>query len=65
MAEGLSIAVMETAEVLAEVYTPGVMNAGLSDGIFWIGMVLALMAGFVAAYPVNYVLVKRGVRHCH
>ena len=51
--------------MLAEVYTPGVMSAGLSDGIFWIGMVLALMAGFVAAYPVNYVLVKRGVRHCH
>ena len=29
VAEGLSIAVMETAEVLAEVYTPGVMSAGL------------------------------------
>ena len=29
------------------------------------GLSIALIAGFVAAYPVNYVLVKRGVRHCH
>ena len=65
VAEGLSIAVMETAEVMAEVYTPGVMSAGLGEGIFWLGMCFALIAGFVAAYPVNYVLVKRGVRHCH
>jgi len=65
IAEGLSIAVMETAEVLVEVYTPGVMSAGLTDGVFWWGMLLALAAGFVAAFPVNYILVRRGVRHQH
>lgn len=64
-AEGLSIAVMETAEVLVEVYTPGVMQAGLTDGIFWLGMLLALAAGFAAAFPVNVVLVSRGIRHQH
>ncbi len=63
--EGLSIAVMETAEVLTEIYTPGVMNAHINDPVFWLGMLLALAAGFVAAYPVNYVLAKRGVRHKH
>ena len=56
---------LPTAEVMAEVYTPGVMSAGLGEGIFWLGMCFALIAGFAAAYPVNYVLVKRGVRHCH
>lgn len=25
----------------------------------------ALVAGFCAAYPVNFVMVKRGIRHCH
>lgn len=30
VAEGLSIVVMETAEVLVEVYTPGVMTAGFA-----------------------------------
>lgn len=65
LAEGLSIAVMETAEVLVEVYTPGVMAAGLSSWLFWGGMLLALTAGFVAAFPINYVLVGRGIRHAH
>ncbi len=65
VAEGLSIAVMETAEVLVEVYTPGVMQAGLSSPIFWGGMLLALTAGFLAAWPVNYWLVGKGVRHIH
>jgi len=55
--EGLSIAVMETAEVLVEVYTPGVMGAGLAGWMFWGGMLLTLTAGFLAAFPVNYVLV--------
>ena len=65
LAEGLSIAVMETAEVLVEVYTPGVMEAGLTSWLFWVGMFLALLAGFMAAFPVNYVLVGRGIRHVH
>jgi len=54
IAEGLSIAVMEATEVLVEVYTPGVMSSGLSSPIFWLGMGLALKAGFIAAWPVNY-----------
>lgn len=53
IAEGLSIVVMETFEVLVEVYTPGVMEAGLTSWLFWAGMLLALVAGFIAAFPVN------------
>jgi len=65
VAEGISIAVMETAEVLVEVYTPGVMEAGLLSWLFWVGMLLALIAGFIAAFPINYVLVGKGIRHVH
>jgi len=65
IAEGLSIAVMEATEVLVQVYTPGVMEAGLTNWIFWAGMFLALTAGFIAAYPVNYYLIGKGVRHQH
>jgi putative flippase GtrA len=65
VAEGLSIAVMEAFEVLTQVAIPGVMEAGLTDGIFWLGMVAALIVGFVAAFPVNYYMIKRGVRHQH
>lgn len=65
VAEGLSILVMETAEALVQIYTPGVMMAGLTDGLFWIGMGIALAAGFLAALPVNVWLVSRGIRHAH
>ena len=65
IAEGLSIAVMETAEILIQVYTPGVMEAGFSSWLFWGGMLLALAAGFIAAFPINYILVGKGIRHVH
>jgi hypothetical protein len=65
IAEGLSIAVMEAVEVWTQLSIPGVMEAGLTDGLFWLGMFLGLAAGFVAALPVNYVVIARGVRHQH
>lgn len=65
IAEGLSIAVMETVEVLVQVYTPGVMEAHLGDWLFWKGMLFGLVAGFIAAFPVNYFFVKKGIRHQH
>ncbi len=65
VAESLSIVVMETTEVLVQIYTPGVMEAGLLSWIFWLGMGLALVAGYIAAFPVNYVLVGKGIRHVH
>jgi hypothetical protein len=52
-------------EVVLQVVTPGVMAAGLDSWIFWLGMGLALAAGYVAAFPVNYVLVGKGIRHVH
>jgi hypothetical protein len=63
--EGLSILVMEAAEVTTEIYTPGVMTAHINQPIFWVGMLLALSAGWLAAFPVNFVLAKRGVTHAH
>ncbi len=65
VSEGLSIAVMESAEVAAQILTPGVMEAGLTDGLFWFGMGIALLAGFVAALPVNIIMIGRGIRHVH
>lgn len=63
--EGISIAVMETFEVLTQIMIPGVMESHLTDLIFWTGMILSLAAGFVAALPVNYYMVRKGVRHIH
>lgn len=63
--EGISIAVMEAFEVLTQMMIPGVMDSHLNDLLFWIGMIVSLAVGFVAALPVNYIMVKKGIRHIH
>lgn len=65
LAEGLSIVVMEAFEVGTQILIPGVMEAGLGEPVFWFGMLAALFVGFLAALPVNYILIRRGVRHQH
>jgi hypothetical protein len=63
--EGLSIVVMIAVEVIVETSIPGVMDAHLSDWLFWAGMAAGLSAGFVAALPVNYFMIKKGLGHTH
>ena len=65
IAEGLSILVMEFFEVLVQVLIPGVMEADLTTPLFWAGMLAGLVAGFIAALPINYIMIRRGVRHVH
>lgn len=63
--EFLSILVMETAEVSTELIFPGMKTMGLSHLNYWLGLSSALFMGFLAAYPVNLFLVKKGVQHHH
>lgn len=59
LGETVSIAVMEIAMNVID-YRIGGMRAGaVLSGQFWIAYVLALPAGFLAAWPVNYWLLRR------
>jgi hypothetical protein len=62
-ADTLSIAVMEVVDNAVMAGIPGAMDEGLVNPVFWIGMILALTAAFVAAYPVNRFLLARGKGH--
>ena len=62
-ADTLSILTMEVVDNLVMAIIPGAMDAGLVNVVFWIGMMVALSAAFVAAYPVNRVLLRRGKGH--
>ena len=62
-ADTLSIAVMELVDNGVMVVIPGAMDAGLVNPIFWLSMMLALSAAFVAAYPVNRYLLTKGKGH--
>ena len=63
--EVLSIGVMEIAMNWAD-YSVGGMQAGsILDPVFWLGIGVAIPAGFLAAWPVNYWLIKRDMKKCH
>lgn len=63
--EFFSILTMEIAETIMELIYPGMKKMGLAHFQYWVGLTVTLIAGFLAAYPVNLFLVKRGVRHQH
>ncbi|HYO40122.1 MAG TPA: DUF4396 domain-containing protein, partial [Nocardioidaceae bacterium] len=62
-ADTLSIATMEIVDNLVMAAIPGAMDAGLVNPIFWLGMIVALTAAFVVAFPVNRYLIDKGKGH--
>lgn len=62
-ADTLSIAVMEIVDNAVMLVIPGAMNAGLANPLFWVSMPIALTVAYVAAYPVNLHLLKKGKGH--
>ena len=62
-ADTMSIATMEVVDNTVMTLIPGAMDAGLVNVVFWLGMTVALVAAFLAAYPVNVYLLGRGKGH--
>jgi len=66
LGEVISIGVMEVVMNLVD-YSMGGMNANsVSEPVFWISMGAAVLAGFAAGYPVNYLMLKTNLKQkCH
>ncbi len=63
--EVVSIGVMEIAMNTID-YAVGGMQAGsILSPTFWVGIAAAIPAGFLAAWPVNWWLLKRDLKKCH
>jgi hypothetical protein len=62
-ADTLSILTMEVVDNAVMAAIPGAMDAGLVNVVFWLGMMVALTAAYIAAYPVNRYLLQRGKGH--
>jgi hypothetical protein len=63
--ESLGIAVMEAVDVLVLYMIPGAVAAHFTSPLYWVGMSIALVAGYIAAVPVNYMFIRAGVLHHH
>ncbi len=62
-ADTLSIATMEVVDNLVMAVIPGAMDAGLVNPTFWVSMPIALGVAYLAAFPVNRALLRRGQGH--
>lgn len=62
-ADTLSIVVMEIVDNATMWVIPGAMNAHLDSPHFWLSMSLSMVAAFTVAWPVNYLLLRRGKGH--
>ncbi len=58
--ETASIAVMEIVAIGADLYLAG--DAGMGETLFWSSLVVSLTLGLAAAYPVNLLLIRFGVK---
>ena len=62
-ADTLSILTMTIMDNLMMLTIPGAMDKDLAHPVYWLSRVVALVAAFVVAYPVNLYLLKRGKGH--
>lgn len=66
LGEAISIGVMEIAMNFTDYHMGGIATGSILDPLFWTGFAVALPAGFVAAWPVNWWLLRREIKQpCH
>jgi hypothetical protein len=63
--EVVSIGVMEVVMNIVDYHLGGMTAPSIATWMFWRGIVFAVPAGFLAAWPVNYWLLKRELKACH
>ena len=63
--EVISIGVMEIVMNSVDYAVGGVQAGSVFAPVFWYGIMLAIPLGFLAAWPVNWWLIKRDIKACH
>ena len=63
--EVVSISVMEIVMNFVDYQMGGMSAPSIASWMFWRGIAFAIPAGFLAAWPVNYWLLKRNLKACH
>jgi hypothetical protein len=63
--EVISIGVMELVMNWVDYEMGGMAAPSIATWMFWRGILFAVPAGFLAAWPVNYWLLRRNLKACH
>ncbi len=65
LGECISISAMEIAMNWVDWALGGASAHSVISPVFWVALAFAIPAGYIAAFPVNYVLLRRNLKHCH
>ena len=66
LGETLSIGIMELTMNIVDFLAGGMQVQSISEPIFWYSLIAAIIAGFMAGFPVNYVMIKKNIKKkCH
>lgn len=63
LADTLSVVTMIAVDNLCMMLIPGAFDKDLSHPVYWLSRLIATITAFLAAWPVNYYLLKRGKGH--
>jgi hypothetical protein len=62
-ADTVSILTMTIVDNILMLVIPGAMDKNLLHPVYWLSRIIALVAAFIAAYPVNLYLLRHGKGH--
>jgi len=65
LGEVISISVMELVMNLVDYQMGGMRGVSLASARYWEAFALGLVAGFIAAWPVNAWMLSRNMKRCH
>lgn len=65
LGEVVSIGVMELVMNSVDYHMGGVRTGSLLNPLFWEALAVAVPAGYIAAFPVNYWLIGKELKRCH
>jgi hypothetical protein len=65
LGEVISISTMELVMNLVDYQMGGMRGVSLTSGRYWEAFALALVGGFLAAWPVNAWMLSRNMKRCH
>lgn len=65
LGEVISISTMELVMNFVDYQMGGMRGVSLVSGRYWEAFALALVAGFLAAWPVNASMLSRNMKRCH
>lgn len=65
LGELLSIGIMELVMNSVDYHMGGVRSGSIANPLFWKALSIAVPAGFIAALPVNAILIAKQMKRCH